>query len=223
MEASFAQAVAALKTPRDSDIFVTQVASAGTRFVGFNTIDHNQLAATMASYGQAALYTADSSQLVVTCHPLDESSSTVISVADLEREPHNLEPLGPTLHAGAVSEHTYRIGEEGVQSLLLDSIAAHPRVVKVFVSSRGIRILQAHDRKIQNGLTSVLSNGGAQPRSAPPPSLSTCRARRRPRRPNLSSSNTFLKPVPTHHAGKRSLRRSHSTTRQYLQRQQSSF
>ena len=215
MAASFADEVTSLKTVRDDDIFVTQVSNAGTRFVGFETIDYSVLAPVLLQHGQSAVFTEMNGRLVITCHPVVESKTCVISVSEVEHDPHNFVPLSPTLHGGAVSIHTYSIDDGGVPSMVLGGLIAHPRVVKVFVSSSGVRVLQAHDRQIQNGLTSVLS-GSLIPRTKPP-----CSLRRRP--PTRASSHTSSVPTQTSRCGKSSLQRSRTTTPRYRRHPPSSF
>ena len=167
MDGSFADAVSMLGSQRDGDIFVTRVARSGTRFEGFHLVDHGEIACMLSEHSQCATYTSENGRLVITCHPADDTTITPTTVAMLTKEPHNLQQKGDTLHGGAVSSHSFLFPSTGIHSNVLSGVVAHPRVVKVYVTGKGVRILQAHDRSINNGLVSTLQAQRSQQQPQP--------------------------------------------------------
>ena len=154
---NFAAAIVNLGTPRDGDIFVTRVANSGTRFSGFAVVDHAVFDDTLGQHSQEATYSVENNQLVITCPPFTETDAetTVVSVAEAEKT-LGLQRARETVHTGAVSSHLFALPDGGIRSHQLGSLCAHPRVVKAYVSSEGINVLQAHDRQIEQGLVPTL-------------------------------------------------------------------
>lgn len=210
-DATFQEAVVALGTLRDGDIFVTRVANSGTRFQGFRTIDHTHVAKILAVYAQEATYSVENGSLIITCRPFQTSTQDdgVVGVSEIAAQ-CGLEAARDTLHAGAVSSHLFRIPKEGVSSKTLSSISAHPRTVKVFVEATGINVLNAHDRNIEQGLVATLQSQRAA-------SSSQACFQSLHRRPALASRST-TRQLPTQRAGKSFLRKSlFSSRRRHMQ------
>lgn len=182
---TFSAAVVNLGTPRDGDIFVTRVANSGTRFSGFAIVDHSIFDDILGQHSQEATYSVENGTLVITCHPFKEQDvdTTVVSVSEVEKV-LGLNRARDTVHTGAVSSHLFEVPGQGVTSRQLGSICAHPRVVKAYISSEGINVLQAHDRQIEHGLVPTLKlqrstrSGFRVPCSLPAQRLRTTRALR---------------------------------------------
>lgn len=160
MGSQFENAITALGTVRDNDIYVTRIGHSGTRFHGFKHVDCGEFSRALSEFSQDATFTiASDGKLSITCMPQNETLTTAsLSVHDLTKPPHSMERGQEIVYAGSVSMHKFRIPSTGFTSNTAGALLAHPRTINVFVDGGSVVVQQLHDRQIKQGLAATLSS-----------------------------------------------------------------
>lgn len=190
---AFHEAVTATRTPRDADIYVTNMACGGTRFDGFRCIDARHMTALLASHGKRCVFRAVRGAVVMESSDGSSEAGAVLDASRLASLPLSLTAAAPVVRGGAVDFFRYHVPEGGFLSGTVLGVLAHPTTVRAFLRGGEFQVLVAVDRKIARGLVASM-------RGVPCPA-----AKQR-------SSGPSTRRGTTRGAGKRFLRSSHFFT-----------